>query len=578
LATLFSAAPVAAVDMKTGIWLTTVSINKVSEVNNTQIDSLFDLGVSAVQSNRLISQGSTWSYSPMVTDFDPLFKGNSFSGYSSGFAPLGYSPTYELPVGAKTNVATGADSSALRGAYFFRTFTLSSDDEKNKIKSLMMKVTFDDNLKIYLNGTLLVNETVVSKTTKEITNANWINMLKTGDNTIAVAVYGALTPIRNPDIFFDMELIADTQESKVLIETRASGWRYNDSATSEPSGWKGDFDDSTWKSGVAPLGFGTSYGLMVATTVSNADTIYYRKTFTVDDITLYRTLDLKLLRDDGAVVYLNGKEIFRNNMSGTTPTDLISPAEGERYLNVSYPLQPADLKNTNVIAVEIHQYSSERESVKTVKSGGVTPTSVDFPLRLILHTSTANAVTLLKEVTFMKNSANKVVALTDSSQASGYQGLVLRGDTMVGVRKSAIGYDFANKVTTLGCESLNNDTITCTITLPADADTNPFRHRFHPDHDNLDEKFAKPASNAASASESFEITRTLTLTFSTSYPPNPAEPVRSSASTPLEWNDTLLGGTYSETITGLYQKPLVVSGWFTTRLVSVDDLVTAKQP
>jgi hypothetical protein len=71
------------------------------------------------------------------------------------------------------------------------------------------------------------------------------------------------------------------------------------------------------------------------------------------------TVRLELLRDDGAVVYLNGTEIFRSNMP--SPSDFSTLAvvaidgSDEQVWHAS-AVDPALLSaGTNVIAVEIHQ-------------------------------------------------------------------------------------------------------------------------------------------------------------------------------------------------------------------------------
>src|ERR1051325_8335714 len=97
-----------------------------------------------------------------------------------------------------------------------------------------------------------------------------------------------------------------------------SNWRYLDTGANLGTTWRTpDFNDSSWSSGAAPLG----YGDPVATTIGfgpdpNAKfaTTYFRTRFVVDDPSLYGSLEVRLRRDDGGVVYLNGVEIFRNNI------------------------------------------------------------------------------------------------------------------------------------------------------------------------------------------------------------------------------------------------------------------------
>ena len=78
------------------------------------------------------------------------------------------------------------------------------------------------------------------------------------------------------------------------------------------------FDDSSWRSGPAALGYGLN---SLRTTVgygpsssSRYITTYFRKAFTVTDAASFTALNIRVRRDDGVVLYLNGSEIYRNNM------------------------------------------------------------------------------------------------------------------------------------------------------------------------------------------------------------------------------------------------------------------------
>ena len=82
----------------------------------------------------------------------------------------------------------------------------------------------------------------------------------------------------------------------------------------------------------------------------------------------FSALNLRLVRDDGAVVYLNGVEVVRSNMptgtisSTTRATTSIGGAD-ESAWNAS-AIDPARLvAGTNVIAVEVHQQSPSSTDV-----------------------------------------------------------------------------------------------------------------------------------------------------------------------------------------------------------------------
>ncbi len=163
----------------------------------------------------------------------------------------------------------------------------------------------------------------------------------------------------------------------------ASTWRYLDNGSDLGSSavvmgdpaygsdhWKHPFfTDSAWASGGAPLGYGSISGATIQTQLNYGDpfmkhtTTYFRHPFTVADIGRFSTLRLRLMRDDGAVVYLNGREIARSGFpsgittitAGTFASDVTGNAEG---LFLEFPISPTLLaESVNVLAVEIHQSS-----------------------------------------------------------------------------------------------------------------------------------------------------------------------------------------------------------------------------
>jgi len=147
-----------------------------------------------------------------------------------------------------------------------------------------------------------------------------------------------------------------------------SVWKYNDSGADLGTAWREPgFDDSGWASGPGQLGYGDFDEATVVSYGPNPDqkpiTTYFRRAFAVDDPARFATLLLRLLRDDGAVVYLNGVEVFRSNMP-TGPVTFLTLASGAVTGGAEstnfYPatVDPALLvPGTNVLAVEVHQHS-----------------------------------------------------------------------------------------------------------------------------------------------------------------------------------------------------------------------------
>ncbi|MGE5602501.1 MAG: tyrosinase family protein [Nitrososphaerales archaeon] len=150
--------------------------------------------------------------------------------------------------------------------------------------------------------------------------------------------------------------------SKLVPVEQGGDWWYLDDGSAPGADWLlPGYDDSKWKLGRADLGFGNN----PTTTVDGGPTgqrhiaTYFRRTFQVDDPKFFRDLHMRLRRNDGAVVYLNGNEVYRANMPGgaVTPKTLATTDVGGLERDVYFPvnLEPGLLQpGTNVIAAEVH--------------------------------------------------------------------------------------------------------------------------------------------------------------------------------------------------------------------------------
>ena len=145
-----------------------------------------------------------------------------------------------------------------------------------------------------------------------------------------------------------------------------SEWRYLDNGTDQGTAWKEPlFADANWNYGGGKLGYSDN----PTTTLSfgpNAGakyiTYYFRKQFTVANTALLAdSLQINLVRDDGAIVYINGTEVVRSNMpSGTVNYTTFSSAivdgtDESNYFSFRIP-QNILVNGINTIAVEIHQH------------------------------------------------------------------------------------------------------------------------------------------------------------------------------------------------------------------------------
>jgi acid phosphatase type 7 len=143
---------------------------------------------------------------------------------------------------------------------------------------------------------------------------------------------------------------------------RGATWKYLDNGTNQGTAWRATgFNDSTWASGAAELGYGDGDE---ATTVSYGPnssnkyiTTYFRRAFTVTDAATYTGLSINIRRDDGAVIYINGTEVARSSMPTGTITYTTAATGTSSETTFFAHTAPASVlvNGTNVIAVEIHQ-------------------------------------------------------------------------------------------------------------------------------------------------------------------------------------------------------------------------------
>ena len=165
----------------------------------------------------------------------------------------------------------------------------------------------------------------------------------------------------------------------ILVPTGAT-WKYLDNGTDQGTAWRAtSFNDSTWPSGLAQLGYGDGDEATTLGFGPDANnkfiTTYFRRAFNVTNASLFNGVTLRLMRDDGAVVYLNGVEVWRTNMPAgsvghLTPASVAIGGADESVF-VQTTINPSLLLNgTNVLAIELHQ------------SGG-TSSDISFDLQLI---------------------------------------------------------------------------------------------------------------------------------------------------------------------------------------------------
>ncbi|MFL6282094.1 MAG: hypothetical protein ACJ74Q_02875, partial [Pyrinomonadaceae bacterium] len=315
-----------------------------------------------------IPAGSVWKYLDNGSDQGTAWHQLLFddSTWASGPAQLGYGDGDEATV-----LGFGPDAANKYPTTYFRR----SFDVKNAAayKTLALRLLRDDGAVVYLNGKEVFRSNMpagainyktyaaggIADAAEKIYQDKKLDpsLLVDGTNVITVEVHQ--DGPASSDISFDAELVGSTV---VPLIPSGAVWKYLDNGSDQGTAWRTtSFDDSMWASGAAQLGYGdgdeatvVGYGPDPA---NKYVTTYFRRSFSVADPSVYKGLKLRLLRDDGAVVYLNGKEVFRSNM----PAGAVTSSTAAYYSNGENVYQEKTVDpsllvgGTNVIAVEVHQ-------------------------------------------------------------------------------------------------------------------------------------------------------------------------------------------------------------------------------
>lgn len=152
--------------------------------------------------------------------------------------------------------------------------------------------------------------------------------------------------------------------SQTPLVAAGSVWKYLDSGANLATAWRAvAFDDSAWPSGRAQLGYGDGDESTVMGYGPNASakyiTYYFRRAFNVANPAALGALNLRVRRDDGIVLYLNGTEVYRSNMPAGRVTHMTlatsyAADDGATWQTATLA-SAALLAGTNVLAAEVHQ-------------------------------------------------------------------------------------------------------------------------------------------------------------------------------------------------------------------------------
>lgn len=322
-----------------------------------------------------IQAAASWKYNDSGVDLDSTpWESLNFndSSWAFGNAILGYGNGNEA-----TTVDYGpATTDRHITTYLRHSFNVSNASQYD---SLVFDVLRDDGIVVYVNGVEAFRDNMPTGTIgfdtlalSTISGADELtyyrfktgNLLQNGLNVIAVELHQA--GASSSDLSFDMAVGFELPPlaPASFPFSKNSDWHYLDNGSSlDAIAWKDTlYNDDNWEQGPGSLG----YGDVMNTTISFGNdannkhiTYYFRRDLNVDFSTFPDTVEFGLRRDDGAVVYLNGIEIIRENLpaglitSSTLASTTISGSNETTYYTTLIP-KSAFRNGRNQLAVEIH--------------------------------------------------------------------------------------------------------------------------------------------------------------------------------------------------------------------------------
>ncbi len=329
---------------------------------------------------------SEWKYNDTGVDLGTAWKENAFDDatWTSGNGIFGYGDGVET-----TTLNFGPDSNNKYPTYYFRnTFDIA---DASQFIDLIFDVRRDDGVVVYVNGTeafrmnmpggAITYNTYASSTVGGSDESTYFqqataNLLVNGTNVVAVELHQATAS--SSDLGFDMAVsttvVLPPLEPTPYPVVKDSRWKYLDNGTSlDAENWTNlVYDNTFWANGQGTLGYGDPVNTNISYGPDSGNkfiTYYFSKDIEVDLANTAEFVEFGLKRDDGAIVYVNGIEVFRDNMPAeptdylTTSSTIIDGINENIYFTQQLP-KSIFVNGLNRIAVEIHNRDGQSSDLR----------------------------------------------------------------------------------------------------------------------------------------------------------------------------------------------------------------------
>lgn len=355
---------------------------------------------------------------------DTTYNPASPNVWGYGKAPLGYVEAGVTPT-PTTIVGYGGDMAhKYPTTYFRREVTLTGYLDGGDVTIshpaaiYKMRLRRDDGIVVYINGHIVHNDTIAypfgyyswASANAVDNGSQWQeiyvdpHVFRRGKNIIAVEIH-QVGPTSS-DIWFAMELTAlnTLPLNQKTAQTSTDYWRVWYPSSQPDDIWKSVYGmDSNWYFAVGEFGFGDGDENNVMNYGSNAAnkyrTAYFRKEYNLGS-NLDDFYKLKFKVDDGFVIYLNGKEVYRYNLN---TYDVISYStlareaadDGNVWREIYLPKRFFKTGN-NLIAIEVHLSSANDEDLSfNFEMVGLKSNSTYVVRGPYLQKATSNSIKIL---------------------------------------------------------------------------------------------------------------------------------------------------------------------------------------
>lgn len=341
----------------------------------------------------IFDYGSSWKYLDNGSNQGTAWTGTGFSdaGWASDTGFFGYADSWITKYVNACGTVSSAPTCTNKyiTTYFRKVVSIASTTLYDSVE---LNIKRDDGFVVYVNGTEVWRDNMPTGTIAYNTTASTaigsadeytaikkripISFFTNGNNTIAVELHQQSGT--SSDLGFNMQM-------KGIVRTQifpfGDAWKYLTTGTDQGTPWRGtSFSDVAWLTGTGHIGYGESWTNTCITPAASGctagctpgsctkyNTTYFRKTVNLADVSLFDSMRFSVFRDDGIVMYVNGTEVWRDNMpTGTIAYNTLAPnvingstgtyAESLAVVK-SIPIT-AFVNGNNVIAIELHQNST----------------------------------------------------------------------------------------------------------------------------------------------------------------------------------------------------------------------------